>query len=410
MALAILVLLVDELEVMAQLQPTSLPHVFSYTTHFAPARSLYKYNRSCVVSDSLIGIFHAGSNTEIPDTLRLENIYTKQEVDRIVMPLFGDFAVIHGARTGNDILLIPSRYSLNVTGPNAERWRKQHNIKPSALPICYRYNRLSKEMSAYTINTKQFKSAKDYVYFQVEDIGFHSETYSLYLWSPLNDFTLCLNLRNGETTILHTKDPIPAIIRKNIERKPIIRWNEEDVRLRGQSVVLDDDEFAQDTLRFKQLVEHKLVFPNMTVLLLNQDIKADPTVPSRKRPSGASRKATASPASQTPGGTSESKSFPYSQNTFMQWILRYKKERDDLFRGYDIYLRCKAKDRYATNCYLPLGGQGRATKLLADCQEFLDLLDKYPAEVTSFLTSDVSTTRQGFQFDETTIRALLKEY
>jgi len=395
----------------AQLKPTKRPHVFTYSTSFPKLDGwhTYDFDRSYVISDSLFGIFHFARVSDNPDTLRIENIYTREVVDRIEMPASDNFEMIHPTRTGQDLFFMRRNQSdVKLTGTVAERWAKKHGFKSSAFPVCFRYNRLTKQRTTITINTKPFKSYSNDVSFRLSEVVFDSVLYAFYLSDIANLLTLKIDLKKGETIILTQADRKPLGIRHSFYKDPstIIETKVFDLRMRGQALVNDANNTTIDTLQFDQQIQQKLLFPSFTLLLLDQDVPSDlayKTESVRLKPQKA-------PTSEPISISTPPQSFPYSQRMFTQWILRYQKDRDDLFRGYDHYLDCKANSRYPGSCYLPLGGEGRATNLLTDCQELMELLEKFPSEVTSYITTDAATTKQGFEFDKTKFRALLKEY
>lgn len=104
--------------------------------------------------------------------------------------------------------------------------------------------------------------------------------------------------------------------------------------------------------------------------------------------------------------------FPYSIPFFQKFLQQYAKEREDLFTGYDRYTNCLSSGKYKSDCdfYLRLGSKGRAEKLLTDCKELQELLSKHKDVFLKNITTDYSTTKAGFEFDESKLRSLIKLY
>ncbi len=65
---------------------------------------------------------------------------------------------------------------------------------------------------------------------------------------------------------------------------------------------------------------------------------------------------------------------------------------------------------YADGCKYNLGfdSKGKAEKLLEECKEFQGLLSNFKSDFLTHVTSDYSTTKEGFDFDESTFKDIIE--
>lgn len=102
--------------------------------------------------------------------------------------------------------------------------------------------------------------------------------------------------------------------------------------------------------------------------------------------------------------------FPYSEDFFIKLMKQYVKERDELNVSFNRYSECISRGKTKSDCefYFPVGGKGRAEKLLKDCKEYSALLERYRADFTRIVGESYETTRKVFDFDETRLNQMIK--
>lgn len=115
------------------------------------------------------------------------------------------------------------------------------------------------------------------------------------------------------------------------------------------------------------------------------------------------------PTVTQPAGTDR---FPYSDAVFYKLMEQYVKERGELYVSYNRYVSCLSGGKTKSDCdfYFPLGGKGRAEKLLRDCREYADLLGRYKDDFTRIVGETYENSKKAFDFDVVRIAELIKVF
>jgi hypothetical protein len=175
---------------------------------------------------------------------------------------------------------------------------------------------------------------------------------------------------------------------------------------RGLVVVAGSSQLATDTLKLPNELLQLHHVGDKQVALYDPTMKAD--INFKEIITGNNRGNT-NPTVTQPAGTDR---FPYSDGMFSKLMTQYVKERDELYVSYNRYINCLSGGKTKSDCdfYFPLGGKGRAEKLLSNCREYYDLLQRYKDDFTRIVGETYENSKKAFDFDMVRIAELVKVF
>lgn len=175
---------------------------------------------------------------------------------------------------------------------------------------------------------------------------------------------------------------------------------------RGLVVVAGSSQLATDTLKLPNelLRVHHVGDKQVVVYDPTKEADINFTVVTTGNNGGNTN-----PTVTQPAGTDR---FPYSDAVFYKLMEQYVKERGELYVSYNRYVSCLSGGKTKSDCdfYFPLGGKGRAEKLLRDCREYADLLGRYKDDFTRIVGETYENSKKAFDFDVVRIAELIKVF